>query len=86
MEYKQENIEKVSFEGQDLRNYKFDRCNVIECSFKNANIEGMIGDRSNFIDCDWDGAIGNMINEKSNIIDSKEEELFEDLAEDIENA
>ena len=70
VEYRQENLNDLVFDGQDLTGSKFDRCNVRHCSFKNCVMDNVTFDRCNCIECDWEGVDMNAINfDKSNVIE-----------------
>ena len=77
VEYRQENLNELVFDGQDLTDSVFDRCNVIHCSFKNCVMDNVTFDRCNCIACDFDGVDMSVINfDKSNIITEEEDMNF----------
>ena len=74
VEYRQQNLNEISFEGQDLTGSIFDRCNLNHCSFKDCIMDNVTIDRCNCIVCDWSGVDKSTINFiNSNIIDEEPE-------------
>lgn len=77
VEYRQQNLHKVVFDGQDLTDSIFDRCNLHHCSFKNCVMNNVTFDRCNCIVCNWDGVDKSVINfDKTNVIEEEPESLF----------
>ena len=75
--YKQENLFKIVFDGQDLTGSVFDRCNLHRCSFKNCKMTNVTFDRCNCIACDFTGVDMNELNlEKTNIITDEAEDIL----------
>ena len=87
--YKQQNLNKLVFDGQDLTGSVFDRCNLHHCSFKNCIMTDVTFDRCNCIVCNFDGVNMGEINfDKTNVITQEEEDrinrLHKELHEDSE--
>ena len=75
VEYRQDNLIKIVFDGQDLTDSVFDRCNLDHCSFKNCKMDNATFDRCNCIVCDWEGVNMEVIKfDKSNVITEEPEE------------
>lgn len=73
--YIQTNLFNEVFDGEDLTNLLFDRCNVHYCSFKNCIMNNVTFDRCNCICCDFEGVDKSKINfVKTNVIDEDIEE------------
>ena len=81
--YKQQNLFEVVFDGQDLTGSVFDRCNLHHCSFKNCTMTNVTFDRCNCIVCDWEGVNMEEINfDKTNVITAEDEERMNRRPED----
>ena len=73
VEYRQENLNEIAFDGQDLTNSIFEKCNLKHCSFKNCIMNNVTFDRCNCIVGNFDGVDMSVINfVKSNIISEEE--------------
>ena len=76
VEYRQDNVIEVVFDGQDLTGSIFDRCNVKRCSFKNCTMTDVLFDRCNCIECNWEGVDMESINfVKTNIIEHEDDQF-----------
>ena len=73
--YKPQNLFEVVFDGQDLTNSVFDRCNLHRCSFQGCKMTNVTFDRCNCIVCNFEGVNMDEINfDKTNIITAEDEE------------
>lgn len=83
--HKQENLFEMVFDGQDLTDSTFDRCNLHHCSFKDCVMTNVTFDRCNCIVCNFEGVNMDEINfEKTNIITAEEEERINRMREEID--
>ena len=80
VEYRQKNLNELIFDGQDLTDSIFDRCNVNHCSFKGCNMSNVTFDRCNCIVCDFEDVNMSAINfVKSNIITEEEDNRLNEI-------
>lgn len=70
VEHIQENLFEIIFDGQDLTNSIFDRCNIKKCSFKNCIMDNVTFTKCNCIGCNFDDVnMETIIFDKTNILD-----------------
>ena len=86
VEYRQKNIDQLVFDGQDLTDSVFDRCNLHHCSFKNCTMNNVTFDRCNCIVCNFENVDTSVINfVKTNIITEEDEQRMRQHEDEIRN-